>query len=175
MSIELMMLPNDLIFCCPLLLLSIFPSIMVFSNASAFHIRWPKYWSFNFNISLPMNSQGWFPLRLNSLISLLSKRLSRLFSSITIESIIFFFFWCSGIFMVQLSHSYITSGKIIALTTWTFVDSDISAFYTDSILLPVIAILIFYTSSWFSLQRLYISRNLSIFSWVSILLAYNCS
>ena len=92
MSIDLMMLPNDLIFCCPLLLLSIFPSIMVFSNASAFHIRWPKYWSFNFNISLPMNSQGWFPLRLNSLISLLSKRLSRLFSSITIESIIFFFF-----------------------------------------------------------------------------------
>ena len=79
MSIELVTLPNDLILCCPLLLLpSIFPSIRVFSNESALCIRWPKHW--NFRILLRMNVQGWFPLELTGSI-LLSKRLSRVFSS----------------------------------------------------------------------------------------------
>ena len=72
------MLYNHLILCRPLLLLpSVFPSIGVFSNASALHIRWPKYWSFSFSIILPMNIQGWFPLGLTGLISLLSKGLSK--------------------------------------------------------------------------------------------------
>ena len=83
MSIEWVMPSNHLIFCHPLLLLpSIFPSIRVFSNASALHIRWPKYWS-SASV-LPMNIQGWFPLGLTGLISLLSKGLSRVLSSTTI-------------------------------------------------------------------------------------------
>ena len=72
MSIESVMLSNHLILCCPLFLLpSVFHSIRVFS--SALRIRWPKNWSFSFSISLPMNIQGWFHLRLASLISLLSE------------------------------------------------------------------------------------------------------
>ena len=83
MSTELLMPSNHLIFWPHLLiLLSIFPSIRVFSNASALHIRWPKYWS-SASV-LPMNIQGWFPLGLTGLMSLLSKGLSRVFSSTTI-------------------------------------------------------------------------------------------
>ena len=89
MSTELVMLPNHLILCPTLLLLpSIVPIIKVFSNESAVHIRWSKYWSFS--ISLPMNIQGWFPLGLTDLISLLSKRLSRVFSSTTVPKHQFF-------------------------------------------------------------------------------------
>ena len=69
--------------------------------------------------ALPMNIQGWFPLRLTSLISLLSKGLSRVFSSTTVQK--HQFFWHSAFFMVQLSHPYMTTGKTIALTLWTFV------------------------------------------------------
>ena len=77
--------------CRPLLLLpSIFPSIRVFSSESAFHIRWPKYWSFSFSISLPMNIQDWFPLGLIGLISLQCKGLSRLFSNTTVQKHQFF-------------------------------------------------------------------------------------
>ena len=79
MSVEKMMLTNHRILCCLLLLLpSIFPGIRVFSSELALCIRRPKYWSFS--ISLPMNIQGWFPLGLTGLISLLSKGLSRIFS-----------------------------------------------------------------------------------------------
>ena len=79
MPVEKMMLTNHLILCCLLLLLpSIFPSIRVFSSELALCIRRPKCWSFS--ISLPMNIQGWFPLGLTGLISLLSKGLSRIFS-----------------------------------------------------------------------------------------------
>ena len=87
MSIELVTLSNHLILCCPILLSpSIFPSIRGFSNELALHIRWPKYWSFSFSISLlPMNIQGWFPLGLTDLISLLSKGLSRVFSNTTMR------------------------------------------------------------------------------------------
>ena len=87
MSIESVRPSNHLILCCPLLLLpSIFPSIRVFSNELALHIRWPKYWSFNFSISPPMNIQGWFPLGLTSLISVQPKGLSWVFSN-TISTI----------------------------------------------------------------------------------------
>ena len=91
MSIELMMPSNRLILCCPLLLLpSIFPSIRVFSNESTLCIRWPKYWSFSFNISLPMNTQDWSPLGWTGWISLQSKGLSRVFSNTTVEKHQFF-------------------------------------------------------------------------------------
>ena len=69
---------------------SIFPSIRVFSNESALSIRWPKYWSFSFNIVLPLNMQGWFPLALTGLISLQSKGLSRVFSNTTVRKYQFF-------------------------------------------------------------------------------------
>ena len=77
---------HHLILCHPLLLLpSIFPSIRVFSNKSILPLRWPKYWSF-FSVSvLPMNIQGWFPLRLIGFISLQSNRLSRVFSNTTVQ------------------------------------------------------------------------------------------
>ena len=85
-SVETVMLSNHLILCHPLLLLpSVFPSIRVFSNESAPHIRWPK---FGASASvLPMNTQGWFPLGLTGLISLQSKGLLRVFSNTTTESI----------------------------------------------------------------------------------------
>ena len=79
-----------LILCCPLFLLpSVFPNIRVFSNEPASHVRWPKYRSFSISF-LAMNIQGWFPLGLIGLISLLSKRLSIVFSSTTIQKYQFF-------------------------------------------------------------------------------------
>ena len=77
MSIASMMSSSHLILWCPVLLPSIFPSIRVFSNESAVYIRWPKYWSLASASVLLMSIQGWFPLRLNGLISLLFKGLSR--------------------------------------------------------------------------------------------------
>ena len=88
MSIESVMLYNHLILCHPLLLLpSILPSIRVFSNESALHIRWPKYWSFRFRSVLPMNIQDWFPLGLIGLISLQPKGLLRVFFNTKFKSI----------------------------------------------------------------------------------------
>ena len=82
MSIALVMPSNHLILCWHLLLLpSIFPSIRVFSSESTVHIRWPGYWSFSFSVDPKWNTEDWFPLRLTSLISLLAKGLSRIFSS----------------------------------------------------------------------------------------------
>ena len=90
MSIALVMPFNHLVLCCPLLLLpSIFPSIRVFSNESALHIRWPKYWSISFNISPPNEYSDWFPLGLTGLI-LQSKGLSRVFFSTTVQKHQFF-------------------------------------------------------------------------------------
>ena len=86
MSIESVMPSNHLILCRPLLLLpSIFPSIRVFSNESALHIRWPKYWSFSFNISPSNEHQDWSPLGWTGWISLQSKGLSRVFSNTTVQ------------------------------------------------------------------------------------------
>ena len=91
MSIELVMPSNHLILSHPLLLMpSIFPSIRVFSNEPALHIRGPKYWSFSFNISLPMNTQDWSPLGWTGWISLKAKGLSRVFSNTTVQKHHFF-------------------------------------------------------------------------------------
>ena len=120
MSIESVMPSNHLILCRPLLLLpTIFPSIRVFSNESALHIRWPKYWSFSFNIS-PSNEQpGLISFRMDWLDLLAVqgtlKSLLQPYSSKT--SIL----CCSAFFIVQLSHPYMTTGKNIDLTRWTFV------------------------------------------------------
>ena len=99
----------------PAPLLSIFPSIRVFSNES-FHIRWPKYWSFS--ISPSSEYQGWFPLGLTDLISSLSKGLSRLLQLQSLKASIL---QHSDFFMAQLSHPYMTTGKTISLNTWTVV------------------------------------------------------
>ena len=85
MSIELVTPSNHHILCPPLLSPSIFPNIRVFSNESALHIRWPKYWSFSFNISPPVNIQDWFPLGWIGQILLLSKGLWRVFSNTTVQ------------------------------------------------------------------------------------------
>ena len=112
MSIESMMPSNYLILCHPLLLLpSVFPSIRVFSSELALHIRSPKLWSFSFsNSSSNMNIHSWFSLELTDLISLLSKGLSRVFSSSKVSIL-----QLSAFFMVQLSHLYMSTGKIIAI------------------------------------------------------------
>ena len=118
---------KHLILCHHLLLLpSIFPSIKVFSNKSALRIRWPKYWSFSFNISLSNEQSGlifrmdWLDLlevqgTLKSLLQHHSSKVSIL--------------WFSAFFIVQLSHPYVTTGKTIALTRWTFVDKVMSLLF----------------------------------------------
>ena len=120
MSIESVMPSNHLILCHPLLLLpSIFPSIRVFSNESALLIRWPKYWSFSFNIS-PNNEHP-------GLISFRMDRLDLLAVQGTLKSLLQHhsskasILQCSAYFIVQLSHPYMTTGKTIALTRRTFV------------------------------------------------------
>ena len=91
MSIESVMPSNPLILCRPLLLLpSIFPSMRVFSSESDLHIRWPKYWSFSFNISPSNENSGWSPLGWTGWISLQSKGLSRIFSNTTVQKQQFF-------------------------------------------------------------------------------------
>ncbi|CAI9172365.1 unnamed protein product [Rangifer tarandus platyrhynchus] len=114
MSIESVMPSNHLILCCPLLLPPpILPSIRVFSNESALHIRWPEYWSFSFNISPSNEHPGLISFRMHwldlpaaqgTLKSLLQHHSSK-------ASIL----WRSAFFMVQLSHPYMTTGKSIAL------------------------------------------------------------
>ena len=122
------MTSNHLILCRPLLLLpSIFPSIRVFSDESALHIRWPKYWSFSFNISPSNEHPGLISFRMDWLDLLAVqgtlKRLLQHHSSKTS------FLWRSAFFIVQLSHPYMTTGKTIALTRWTFVDKVMSLLF----------------------------------------------
>ena len=126
MSIELVMPSKHFIFCRPLLLLpSIFPSIRVFSDESALHLRWPKYWSFNIS---PFNEYSglisfridWFGLlavqgTFKSLLQYHSSKVSVLQHS--------------AFFMVQLSHAYLTTGKTIALIRWTFVGKVMSLLF----------------------------------------------
>ena len=97
----------------------IFPSIRVFSNESVFLIRWPKYWSFSFNISLSSEYSGLISFRIDWL-DLLAVQ-GTLKSLLQYHSSKISFLWCSAFFTVQLSHSYMTTGKTIALTRWTFV------------------------------------------------------
>ena len=128
MSIELVMPSSHLILCRPLLLLpSIFPSIRVFSNESALRIRWPKDWSFSFSISPSKGYSGLISFRMDWLVlfavqgtlkSLLQHHSSK--ASILL---------CSAFFTVQLSHPYMTTGKNIALTRWTFVGKVMSLLF----------------------------------------------
>ena len=118
---------NHLILCHPLLLLpSIFPSIRVFSTESALHIRWPKYWSFSFNIS-PSNEHPGLIFRMGwlDLLGVQGTLKSLLQHHSSIASI----FQHSAFFMVQLSHPYMTTGKTIALTRRTFVDKVMSLLF----------------------------------------------
>ena len=128
MSIELMMSSNRLILCCPLLLLPlIFPSIRVFSNESVLCIKWPKYWTFSFNLSPSSEYSclisfriGWCDLfavqgTLKSLLQHHSPKASIL--------------WCTDFFIVQLLHPYVTTGKSIALTIWTFASKVMSLLF----------------------------------------------
>ena len=128
MSIESVMPSNHLILCCPLLLLpSIFPSIRVFSNESALHIRWPKYWSFSFNISPTNEHPGLISFRMDwlDLLAVQGTLKSLLQHHCSKASILL----CSAFFIVQVSHPYMTTGKTIALTRQTFVDKGMFLFY----------------------------------------------
>ena len=115
MSIESVMPSIYLILCCPLLLLpSIFPSIRVFSNESVLCIRWPKYWSFSFNISPSNEHSGLISFRMDWLDLLaVQGTLKSLLQHHSLKASILL---CSAFFIVQLSHPYMTTGKIIALT-----------------------------------------------------------
>ena len=127
MPVELVMPSNHLIFCRPFLLLpSIFPSIRVFPVSQLFESGGQSIGVSASASVLPMNIQDWFPLGWTGWISLLSKGLSRVFSNITIQKHQFFGAQLS--FIVQLSHPYMTIGKNIALTRWTFVGKVMSAF-----------------------------------------------
>ena len=116
---------NHLIFCRPLLLLtSIFPSIRVFSNESSLRIKWPKYWSFSFNISPSSEHPGLISFRMDWLDLLaVQGTLKSLLQHYSSKASIF---WHSAFFMVPLSHPYMTTGKTIALTSQTFVDKVMS-------------------------------------------------
>ena len=118
MSIELVMPPNHLILCRPLLLLpSIFPSIRVFSNESALCIRWQKDWSFMFNISPSNEHSGLISFRMDQLYFLaVQGTLKSLLQHHSSKASIIL---CSAFFIVQLSHPYMTTGKTIALTIRT--------------------------------------------------------
>ena len=120
MSVELVVPSNHLILCRPLLLLpSIFPSIRVFSNESVLHIRWPKYWSFSFSISPSSEYSGLLSFRMDwlDLLAVQGTLKSLLQHHSSKASVL----WHSTFFIVQLSHPYMTTGKAIALTRWTFV------------------------------------------------------
>ena len=126
-SIESVMPSSHLILCLPLLLPSVFPSIRVFSSESVLHTRWPKYWSFSFNISPSKEHSGLVSFRMDwldllavqgTLKSLLQHHSSK--ASILCRS---------AFFTVQLSHPYMTTGKTIALTRRTFVGKVMSLFF----------------------------------------------
>ena len=110
---------NRLILCHPLLLLpSIFPSIRIFSNESALHIRWPEYWSFSFNISPSNERPGLISFRMDWLdVLAVQGTLKSLLQHHSSKASIL---QCSAFFTVQLSYPYMTTGKTIALTRWTF-------------------------------------------------------
>ena len=116
---------KHVILCHPLLLLpSVFPRIRVFSNESALHIRWTKYWGFSFSISPPNEYSG-----------LISFRIGR-FDLLAVQGILksrhnwkASIFWCSTFFLDQLLHPYMTTGKNIALTIWTFVSKVMSLLF----------------------------------------------
>ena len=119
---------NNPILSLPLLLLPlIFPSIRVFSKKSVFHIRWPEYWSFSFSISPSHKYSGLISFRIDWFgISPVQGTLKNLLQHHRSKASIC---WCSAFFMVQLSHPYMTTGKTIALTRWTFVSKAMSVLF----------------------------------------------
>ena len=124
MAIELVTPSNHLIFCHPLLLLpSVFPSIRVFSSESVVCIRWPRYWSFSISHSNEYSGLISFRIDWLDLLAVQGTLKSLLQHHSSKASIL----WCSAFFMVHLSHPYMTTGKTIALTRWTFV-RNVSAF-----------------------------------------------
>ena len=118
MSIVSVMLSNHLLLCRSLLLLlSIFPSIRIFSNESVLHIRWPMYWSFSISPFNEYSGLIFFRINWMNLLAVQGTLQSLLQHHSSKASII----WCSAFFMIQLSHPFMTVGKTIALTRWTFV------------------------------------------------------
>ena len=127
MPIELVMQSNCLILCHPLLPPSIFPSIRVFSNGSVIRIRWSKYWNFSISISPSNEYSGLISFRMDCLDLLavqgtLKSLLQHHSSKVSV-------LWLSAFFIVQLSHPYMTTGKTIAMTRWTFVGKVMSLFF----------------------------------------------
>ena len=119
---------SHLILCCPLLLLHpIPPSIRGFSNESALLMRWPKYWSFSFTISPSKEHPGLISFRMDwlDLLAIQGTLKSLLQHHSSKASIL----WCLAFFIVQLSHPYMTTGKTIALTRWTFVGKVMSLLF----------------------------------------------
>ena len=119
---------NHLILCHPFLFLpSIIPSNRVFSNESVLHIKWPKYWSFSFNIYPSNEYSGPISFRMDwlDLLEVLRTLKSLLQHHSSKASTL----WRSAFFIVQLSHPYMTTGKTIALTRWTFVGKVMSLFF----------------------------------------------
>ena len=136
MSIESVMPSSHLILCHPLLLLpSIFPSIRVFSNETIFCIRWPKCWKFSFSISPSNEYSGLISFRMDwlDLLAVQGTLKSLLHHHSSKASVL----WLSAFFIVQLSHPYMTTGKTIALTRWTFVGKVMSLLFN---MLPRLAI-----------------------------------
>ena len=126
-SIVSVMPSNHLILCRPLLLPSIFPSIRVFSNESILHIRRPKYWSFCISISPSNEYSGMISFRMDRLDLLaIQGTLKSLLQHHSSKASIL---WCSAFFIIQLSHPYMTTGKTIALTRWTFVGKVMSLLF----------------------------------------------
>ena len=148
--IDLVMPSNHLILCHPPFLLpSIFPSIRVFSNESVLPVRWPKYWSSSFTISLSNEYSGLISFRIDWFDLLeVQGTLKSLFQHHSSKASIL---WLSAFFMVRLSHPYMTTGKTIALTRWTFVGKVMS--------------LLFNMLSWFVIAFLSRSKYLLI-SWL---------
>ena len=140
MPIESVMPSNHLILCYPLLLPpSLFPSIRVFSNESTLHMRWPQYWSFSFSIIPSKGIPGLISFRMDwlDLLAVQGTLKSQLQHHSSKASIL----WHSAFFTVQLSHPYMTIGKTIVLTRWTFVGKVMSLFLNmlsrlDIIFLP---------------------------------------
>ena len=130
MSTESVMPSNHLILCCPHLLLpSIFPSIRGCSNELTRHIRWPKDWTFSFSISPSKEYSGLISFRMDwlALLAVQGTLKSLLQHHNSKASIL----WWSAFFMVQLSHPYMTTGKIIVLTIWTFVSKMTSLLFNN--------------------------------------------
>ena len=167
MSIELVMPSNHLILCHPLLLLpSVFPSIVVFSKESFLHVRWPKYWSFSFNISPSNEYSGLMSFRMDWL-DLLAVQ-GTLKSFLQHHSSKALILQCSSFFMVKLSHPYTTTGNPIALTLYIFAGEVMPLLFNglSSFLLVTVVFCSYYLS--FVAKLLYIQAPPSL-PWSSFL------